>query len=402
MPTAYLYPGVYVEEKQGLSSISPIGSSVCAFLGQAPEPNAPTIRAVNNWTEYLKYFAPGTYPNMGPNNLSNAVYGFFLNGGGRCYIVNVKDSDALNNALRLLEPNDEIASIAAPGRSDPVSHEALTAFAEKMRIMCVLDPPCGVKDIELLKTVEVAAIPAKATKAKDAAGGSGTADTAPQGLHPRISPFAAFYFPCIYVVDAINPDPNNLVPCPPCGAVLGIWASVDATVGVHKAPANIPVRGAQNLDYLVTTGEQGALNPLGVNCIRFFSDRGNLVYGARTCAPQESESRYIPVRRTCNMIEKTILRQTGFVVFEPNDSHLHKRIKSVITAFLTNVWRDGALRGNTPDEAFFVKCDAETNPEESIALGQVITWIGVAPVKPAEFVIFRIAQMQSGARAEEM
>jgi uncharacterized protein len=408
----YLTPGVYVEEKPGLESISPIGSSVPALLGQAPEPTVPA-RAINNWTEYCTYFAPGTYPNLGPNNLSNAVYGFFNNGGSRLYVLHVKDGDVLTNALRSLEANDEIASIAAPGRFDPISHEALTTFAEKQRIMAVLDPPSGLTDIEPLKTVEFASTPAKTTKSKDAAGGSGAADTTPPGLHPRISPsgFSTFYFPWIYMVDAINPtkpdpnDPNdpkrqipNLVLCPPSGAMLGIWASVK----VHEAPANRPVSGAQNLDYLVTPDEQGALNPLGVNVIRQFKTKGNLVWGARTLAPQESSWRYINVRRLCNMIEKSILQQTSFVVFQPNDSKLWGRIKSVITAFLTNLWRDGALRGNTAEEAFFVKCDNETNTEDSIALGQVITWIGVAQVKHAEFVIFRISQMQSGAKAEQM
>ena len=199
MPTAYLYPGVFVEEQPGLSYITAIGSAVCAFMGESPEANAPAIRAVNNLSEYQKYFAPGTYPNIGannPNHLSNAVNAFFKNGGNRCYIVNVKNSEALDNGLKLLAPNDEIASIAAPGRFATVDHEALTAFAEKQRIMAVLDPPLGLKDIELLKTVELVPTPVK-TKAKDAAGGAGAGDTAPQGLHPRISPsgFSAFYFP---------------------------------------------------------------------------------------------------------------------------------------------------------------------------------------------------------------
>ena len=204
-------------------------------------------------------------------------------------------------------------------------------------------------------------------------------------------------------MDSINPDPANPVPYPPCGAMLGIWAAMDATIGVHKAPAgNVVVKGAVNLDYWVTNEEQGVLNPLGVNCLRIFSDTGIVIWGARTTAKQESEWRYINVRRLCNMIEKSILRQTSFAVFEPNATPLWKKIKFVITAFLTNVWRDGALRGDTAEEAFFVKCDRETNPDEVVDAGQVVTWIGVAPVKPAEFVIFRITQMQPGAKAEQM
>jgi phage tail sheath protein FI len=169
---------------------------------------------------------------------------------------------------------------------------------------------------------------------------------------------------------------------------------------VHKAPANEPIRGAVDVSYRVTDAEQSALNPAGVNCIRYFPTEGILLWGARTVAEAANEYRYLNVRRLFNMIEKSISRSTHWVVFEPNDMGLWKAIRRDVRAFLTLVWRDGALMGTSPEEAFFVKCDAETNPPEVVDAGMVITLIGIAPVKPAEFIIFRIGQHASGATVE--
>jgi phage tail sheath protein FI len=171
---------------------------------------------------------------------------------------------------------------------------------------------------------------------------------------------------------------------------------------VHKAPANETVAGALNLAYRVTSPEQAQLNSLGVNCIRFFSTEGMLVWGARTLAEESSEWRYLNVRRLVIMIEESIKRATRWVVFEPNDPTLWKTIRSEISGFLMNIYRDGALMGATADEAFFVKCDSETNPQESIDMGQVITVIGIAPVKPAEFIIFKIGQYAGGTEVKSL
>jgi phage tail sheath protein FI len=192
----------------------------------------------------------------------------------------------------------------------------------------------------------------------------------------------------------------NLVDVPPSGHIAGIYARTDATRGVHKAPANESIRGALNVTYRFTGEEQGELNPLGVNCIRFFAREGIRVWGARTLAAEASEWRYVNVRRLFNMIEESIAQSTRWVVFEPNDMSLWKAIRRDVSAFLMNLWRDGALMGTTPDEAFFVKCDEETNPPEVIDAGRVITVIGLAPVKPAEFVIFRIGQHAAGVDVE--
>ncbi len=193
---------------------------------------------------------------------------------------------------------------------------------------------------------------------------------------------------------------NEVVPVAPSGHIAGIWARTDGIRGVHKAPANEAVRGALDLTYRVTDAEQGELNSAGVNCIRFFSTEGIRVWGARTLAGSSSEYRYLNVRRLLNYLEESILEGTRWIVFEPNDQGLWKLIRRDVSAFLTRAWRDGALMGASPEEAFFVKCDEETNTPDTVDAGMVVTIIGVAPVKPAEFVIFRISQFSGGAQLE--
>jgi phage tail sheath protein FI len=202
------------------------------------------------------------------------------------------------------------------------------------------------------------------------------------------SSYAAMYYPWIEVTDPIT---NKTVAIPPSGHIAGIWARSDNTRGVHKAPANEIVLGAVGLQYQTTKGEQDTLNPNGVNCIRAFPGRGIRVWGARTLT-SDPAWRYINVRRLFNYVEKSIENGTQWVVFEPNDRKLWARVRRDVGAFLKTVWRDGALFGSSPSEAFYVKCDDELNPPESRDLGRLIIEIGMSPVKPAEFVIFRISQ----------
>jgi phage tail sheath protein FI len=230
---------------------------------------------------------------------------------------------------------------------------------------------------------------------------------APPGLKPKEidtwrmdttgydSTYAALYYPWIEIQDPIQDRPLKI---PPCGHMAGIWARNDNTRGVHKAPANEVVLGATGLAYNITKGEQDVLNPNGINCIRAFPGRGIRVWGARTLT-SDPAWRYINVRRLFNFVEKSIERGTQWVVFEPNDRMLWARVRRDITAFLRVVWSDGALFGNSPSEAFYVKCDDELNPPESRDLGRLIIEIGLCPVKPAEFVIFRISQW-AGPNAE--
>src|SRR5215216_4746645 len=202
------------------------------------------------------------------------------------------------------------------------------------------------------------------------------------------SKFAALYYPWIEVM---NPLTNQPMLVPPSGHVAGVWCRTDSTRGVHKAPANEVVLGANGLGFQVTHAEQGGLNKVGLNCIRAFPGRGIRVWGARTLS-SDPEWRYINVRRLFNYIAESIMEGTQWSVFEPNDERLWSKLRATITDFLTRTWKTGALFGSTPAEAFFVKCDSETNPPEVIEAGQVICEIGIAPVKPAEFVVFRLGQ----------
>jgi hypothetical protein len=202
------------------------------------------------------------------------------------------------------------------------------------------------------------------------------------------SKYAALYYPWLTIG---GPDGRPMA-IPPSGHMAGIYARNDNERGVHKAPANEIVRGATGLAQSLTNGEQGKLNTAGINCIRLFSTQGILVWGARTLAPPGSNWTYVNVRRLVLFIEQSIYRSTGWVGFEPNDRPLWKSIRRDVTAFLTMLWRQGALMGATAEEAFFVKCDEETNPASNIDLGIVTTVIGIAPVKPAEFVVFEIGQ----------
>jgi len=215
-----------------------------------------------------------------------------------------------------------------------------------------------------------------------------------------IGKYGALYYPWVEIIDpaprrgATNGSRFKLVP--PSGHLAGIYARVDADRGVHKAPANEGVRGAVKLERRLIDSEQALLNPIGVNCIREFPGQGILVWGARTLVPAESEWRYINVRRLFNFIEESIYEGTQWVVFEPNDMDLWERVKRSVTAFLTRVWRSGALLGATPEQAFYVTCDATNNPPEELDAGILNVEIGIAPVKPAEFVVFSFRQIQGG------
>ncbi|GAA4468831.1 hypothetical protein GCM10023170_083310 [Phytohabitans houttuyneae] len=435
----YAAPGVFVEEVPGgARPIGAVGTSTAGFIGHAPDRAARVDEAVavNSWTEFLTIFC-GPANNPKPpetTHLANAVYGFFDNGGSRCYVVNIGKSDAITGTgrkrtgLQVLETIDEIAIVAAPGFTDPAAHEALLSHCERLAFpVAILDPPSDVDNIDRLVEVATAGEtpapgdkPAKAAAAKEkpadgdegaAAGAPGeaapSAPAAPAkpaapasgGLRPRQSDQGTFYFPWIKVRDPLG---GQIVTAPPSGHMAGTWARTDATRGVHKAPANEPLRGALDVTYRVTRQEQEKLNPQGVNCIRYFAAEGIRVWGARTLAAEASEWRYINVRRLFNAVGRSIELGTGWMVFEPNDLTLWKSIRRDITAFLTSVWRDGALMGRTPQEAFFVKCDEETNPADQRDQGRVIALIGLAVVKPAEFVIFRLSQWAGGAQTDVM
>lgn len=213
------------------------------------------------------------------------------------------------------------------------------------------------------------------------------------------SMFAALYYPWIKV-----PNPRNNgrpIAVPPCGHMMGVWGRTDETRGVYKAPANEVPKGVIGLTYDTNFREQELLNPLGINCIRNFPNRGIRIWGARTLVePDRTEWRYISVRRLVSYIAKSIELGTQWAVFEPNDEDLWARVRRTVSNFLERIWREGALFGATPEQAFYVKCDAELNPPETMILGRLYIEVGICPVRPAEFVIFRISQW-NGIEEEE-
>ncbi|SEP26456.1 Phage tail sheath protein FI [Halogranum amylolyticum] len=210
---------------------------------------------------------------------------------------------------------------------------------------------------------------------------------------PLDSSYGAFYYPW---VDVQNPETNVITRVPPGGHVAGVYARTDVERGVHKAPANERLRRVDKLQFTVTKGEQDMLNPRGVNVVRSFRDRGIRVWGARTMSSDPSW-KYVNVRRLFLFLEESIDQGTQWVVFEPNNEALWARVRQTLENFLTTVWRSGALMGSSPEEAFFVRCDRSTMTQNDIDNGRLIAVIGVAPTKPAEFVVFRIGQWTADA-----
>lgn len=257
--------------------------------------------------------------------------------------------------------NDVVSIMAVPGVTDPNVQLMLVAHCENLGSrFAVLDIPRDLKKVNDVQT------------------------------HRNMfdSTYAALYHPWLEVFDPLDKKSMYM---PPSGAMMGIYARSDNTRGVHKAPANEVVRGCTGLDCQYNKGEQDILNPKGVNLIRSFPGQGIRVWGARTCS-SNALWKYINVRRLFIFIEESIKANTNWVVFEPNDELLWVRVQRTVESFLTTLWRDGALFGGTPDEAFFVNVGRNTMSQDDIDNGRLICVIGVAPVKPAEFVIFRITQ----------
>ena len=513
MPT-YLSPGVYVEEvPAGSRPIEGVGTSVAAFVGLAEKGpvNEPTL--VSNWTQFTDNF--GDF--VENSYLAHAVYGWFLNGGGNCFVVRIgangsngggggrgkpkeltappqgalggwtakaigrsagtkqielvvedaggdsppddefkllvrvdgKVSETFDNVTTkaqdnnvatkvnqhskvinleetapggaLTKPTKGVVEMAAPepepvkpttenlGADDYVGDAAdRTGFSgleaiDEVTMVSVPDLAAALEqeaiDLETFKAVQLGMIAHCELMGDRVAILDTPPSLNPQQVHTwRVkdagfdSKFATMYWPWLKVFDPAT-GTNKFVP--PSGHMAGVWARSDDTRGVHKAPANEVVRGAITLQSQITKAEHDLLNPVGINCVRTFPGRGVRVWGARTLS-SDAEWRYLNVRRLFNYLEESILLGTQWVVFEPNDHALWARIRRTISAFLINEWRKGALFGTTPDEAFFVKCDSETNPAEAIDAGQVTCQIGIAPVKPAEFVIFQLSQYSGG------
>lgn len=284
-------------------------------------------------------------------------------------------------ALTALEKLDDVNMVCVPGRVDAGVQAAVVAHCESMADrVAILDGDASAKPPIMpgspLLTQRAAVLSQRG--------------------------YAALYYPWIWINDPLSRSGDDLLLVPPSGHMAGIYARSDSQRGVHKAPANEYVTGAADLGALMSNVDQGEINIEGINVLRIFPGQRPIVWGARTTAPKDEVPwRYINVRRLFLFVEKSIQRGIRWAVFEPNDQVLWKKLDRTITEFLTRVWRSGALFGKTAADAFYVKVDEELNPASVRALGQVIVEVGIAPVRPAEFVVVRIAMWDGGSQPEE-
>jgi phage tail sheath protein FI len=440
MALAYKSPGVYVEEiDRGTKPIEAVGTSTAAFIGitaeasykkldpvtgkRIPDPDQESrlnkATLVTNWTQFSDVFGefiPSGY-------LPDAVYSYFANGGGPCYITSLR---ALNEAQPEAKPSKRSRAAAAAAASGEAPAEVAPAPVAEPSPLTVEefigDPASrtGLGGLEALDDIRLVLCPdvmagydgsdeaknrikmvqeALITHCKNMRYRFAVLDTPPhlnaqQAKEWREflnfdSDYAALYYPWLVVPDLGGTGSTKIVP--PSGHIVGVYNHSDAERGVHKAPA-------VGVEFAISKGEQDVLNPLGVNCIRAFPARGIRVWGARTLS-SNAAWRYVSVRRLFITVEASMDAGLQWVVFEPNNNELWAKVRRDVIAFLKGVWRSGALFGTTPEQAFYVKCDEELNPPEVRDLGQLIIEVGMCPTKPAEFVIFRITQW-AGLNAE--
>ncbi|MEU8584166.1 phage tail sheath family protein [Streptomyces abikoensis] len=316
--------------------------------------------------------------------LHEAVYGFFANGGSSCYILR-------------LDPAKDLAG-EVDGDADKRTGLAGLKSVPDVNMVAVPDLWNGEADPGTAATILGKVIGHCATLRNRLTLCEPPPDTAPNAVPQFLNrlpgpdsddaAFTALYYPWVEV-PGVDGERRTV---PPSGHLAGVWARTDAERGVFKAPANQNLRGVASLPTLLTDQRHGELNDKGVNCLRVFPDRGLLVWGARTRSSSR-DWRYLNVRRLVSFLSDSIRQSTTWAVFEPNDDRLWATLGHSVVSFLTDQWRQGALLGRTPDEAFYVICDRTNNTSATIDAGKVICDIGVAPVRPAEFVHFTITQI---------
>jgi len=463
MALEYYTPGVYVEEvASGSVSMTAAPTNITGFIGQTLKGPLNTPIQITSWSDYFDNFIGYTLadkmtprgtiakdvdgnnlkeniPNDKTTDLDWGVYVYFANGGGKCYVVSVdhiqdnsekitslnetlkKEEAALGSAKdkkaaenKIAELKRELASLSSGSGKNidkeivgsdggPNKRKGLSCFKDKGEISLLCAPGVTSQGVilELISYAEAANIFAILDTPKQLSGlktfGLEADLDGLSGMSAKCaSKQAALYFPWVNVID----DGAERAVAPSAFAA-GIYARVDNSRGVHKAPANEPVRLAASLVYTLNDSEQETLNKNGINCIRNFSDTGIRIWGARTTVSMiEPQWRYINVRRLFNMIEASVEMGTKWAVFEPNDSKLWGALSRNNKAFLSRIYSTGAFAGASESEAFYVTCDASNNPQENIDAGIVTIEIGIAPVKPAEFIVFKISQKAPGAGAE--
>jgi hypothetical protein len=425
MPFNPTTPGVFREDRFDRAPVA-LPTGVPAFVGFGEM--AGGLEVVQRLDQFAQRWAA---PLTGSSFLGAAVAGFFANGGVRCFVVAVGEPERvatgappnLDALIRVLMPDGSPspASTANPARAVALNHlgQDLAALTEVDLLavpdaMTAFDPttPLVDDDKETNPTISVTVASVRAVQRAVLAhcerneGRFAILDAPPRVSNPitvlvqwrdaiaqdRKSANGALYFPWILPLGA---SPGQ--PVPPCGHVAGIVARSDARVGVFKAPANEEVLQAVDLHFPVGAAGQAQLNPAGINCLRPLTGRGLRVYGARTLS-LDAEWRYVNVRRLFLTVARWIDQNMTWAAFEPNSGRLWVRIRRELSVYLEQLWRAGGLQGATTTEAFFVKCDAETNGPELRDRGQVVTEVGLAPTLPAEFIVVRITQRAGTTR----
>ncbi len=374
MPTPR-QPGVYAEEvPSGTRPITAVGTSTAAFFGIAPGVRAPEREpvVVSSYAGFAAIFARDAVTST---PLMRAALGFFDNGGTRLHVVNLGPRAVTVGSadIAIIAGLGDVSLIAAPGFDDADTHAALIAACEAREAwFAVLDGPPVVGAVKDLGR------PVSDGGLRPAPGRRGA---------------AALYAPWILTLD---PADGARVATPPSGHVCGLYARTDAGRGVHAAPANAPLVGAVGVTRVLSQGETATLTAAGVNAIRHLGGEVR-VWGARTLSEPAGEYQYVPVRRLVTMVSQSILQGTQWVSFEPNGEGLWAALRSSIDAFLSGLFRQGALVGAKPEHAYVVKCDGTTMTQSDINAGRVIAQIGIAPLRPAEFIIVRIGLSAGGS-----
>jgi phage tail sheath protein FI len=284
--------------------------------------------------------------------------------------------------INLLDRVDIFNLLCVPGENSPSTVKSLQTYCKGKRAFYIVDPP------------QLATVAGLTTSGPAGTGGVSV-------IGPDVS-YAAYYFPWVNAPDPLFGNRPRLFP--PCGFVAGVYASTDVSRGVWKAPAGIGagLSGELGLQYTLTDTENGDLNVQAINCLREFKVYGDVVWGARTLDGNNqtgSQWKYVPIRRLALYLESSLLDGTQWVVFEPNDERLWSQIRLNVGAFMQGLFLQGAFQGTTPQKAYFVKCDAENNPQSSIDMGIVNILVGFAPLFPAEFVVIQIQQMAGQTQA---
>ena len=383
----YSSPGVYVENVRiWAKPIQGVDTSTVGMVGLTEKGpiNKPTLITSN--IEFQNTFGGYLDNSYGDYRyMPHAAEGFLQNGGQRLYINRVVPS---NNVV-----SDEI--IIGTHSQEPGKSTGLCAFNDIADIKIIAIPNGTTKKIqdamishcEQMKNRFAVFDPKRSATIYDVQKQRSLFD----------SKYAALYYPWIKIK---IPSTGEILTVPPSGHICGVYARTDLERGVQKAPANEAILSVISPEQQITKAQQDILYPFGVNCLREFSGRGLRIWGDRTTS-NDSLWKYVNVRRLFLFLEESIEKGTQWAVFEPNNEKLWAKINQTITNFLTTVWENGALMGTTQEQAFFVKCDRTTMTQNDIDKGILIAIIGVAPTKPAEFVIFRIAQWQGGSTITE-